>query len=91
MVSGARYAAVLGVMGAIDAPIVYFATEWWRTAHPDLNVGPLAEPGSLEGSMFVTLMVTVVPFTLLFAYLISERYAQNRAELALDRLYENNS
>ena len=88
---GARYAAVLGVMGAIDAPIVYFATEWWRTAHPDLNVGPLAEPGSLEGSMFVTLMVTVVTFTLLFAYLISERYAQNRAELALDRLYENNS
>ena len=41
--------------------------------------------------MFVTLMVTVVTFTLLFAYLISERYAQNRAELALDRLYENNS
>ena len=84
----ARYAAVLGVMGAVDAPIVYFSTEWWRTAHPDLNIGPLAEPGSLEGSMVLTLMVSVVTFTLLFAYLVAERYSQRQAEVVLDRLYE---
>lgn len=27
-------AAVLGVFGAIDIPIVYMSTRWWRTQHP---------------------------------------------------------
>ena len=29
---GARYGAVLAIMGAIDAPIIYLATIWWSTA-----------------------------------------------------------
>lgn len=27
-------AAVLGIFGAIDVPIVYMANRWWRTQHP---------------------------------------------------------
>ena len=27
-------AAVLGIFGAIDAPIVYMSNRWWRTQHP---------------------------------------------------------
>jgi len=86
---GVRYAAVFGIIGAIDAPIVYFATVWWRTAHPDLNIGPLAEKGSLESSMLLTLMVAVAAFTLLFIYLLAERYSLRRAEADLDRLYQS--
>lgn len=84
---GRRFASIVGVIGSVDAPIVYFASQWWRTAHPELLVGPVAEPGRLEGSMFVTLMVSVVAFTALFAYLVSERYALKQAEKELDRLY----
>src|SRR6185437_15135522 len=27
-------AAVLGIFGAVDVPIVYMANRWWRTQHP---------------------------------------------------------
>ncbi len=84
---GKRFAAVLGIMGAVDAPIVYLSTIWWRIAHPELNIGPLAESGGLETSMFLTMMVSVMAFSLLFAYLVSERYYLKQAEKELDRLY----
>ena len=46
---GARYGAVVALIGAIDTPIIYMATVWWRTAHPEMNIGPLAESGGLDG------------------------------------------
>jgi len=27
-------AAVLGIFGALDSPIVYMSNRWWRTQHP---------------------------------------------------------
>lgn len=84
---GKRYAAVLGVIGALDAPIVYFSTTWWRTAHPEMNLGPLAPSGSLEPQMQLTLMFSVVVFTVLFGYLVSERYNLKQDEKEIDRIY----
>ncbi len=86
---GKRFAAILGIIGALDAPIVYYSTVWWRTAHPEMNVGPLAESGTLASQMYTTLMVSVIAFTVLFAYLIAERYNLKQDEKELDRLYSN--
>ena len=86
---GARFGAVVALFGAIDAPIIYMATIWWRTAHPELNAGPLAEDGSLPGSVYLTLMVAVVTFTVLYAYVLVERYALRRSEAALDEIYQS--
>ena len=36
---GARFSAVLGIVGFIDVPIVYFAVDWWRTQHQRLVCG----------------------------------------------------
>ncbi|MCH8061328.1 MAG: cytochrome c biogenesis protein CcsA [Chloroflexi bacterium] len=87
---GARYGSVVALIGAIDAPIIYMATIWWRTAHPELNTGPLAEEGDALGStrIFVTLMVSLVTFTFLYVYLLVERYSLRRAEAALDDLHK---
>ena len=30
-----RYASVVALIGTIDAPLIYLASVWWRTAHPD--------------------------------------------------------
>lgn len=85
-----RYAAVLGIMGFIDVPIVYMASTWWLDyAHPKAVVGPLAESGSLEGSMTVTLLVALVTFTVFFASLLAERYALRRQEEALEGLLQS--
>ena len=48
---GARYGAVVALIGAIDAPIIYMATIWWeRGAHPSNNI-----PQDLDGRMAVDL------------------------------------
>ena len=86
---GARYGAVVALFGAIDAPIIYMATVWWRTAHPDLNIGPLAESGSLDSRMGITLLVSIVTFTVLFAHVLMVRYSLRRSEAALDELHKS--
>ena len=79
-VQGARYSAVLGIVGFIDVPIVYFAAEWWRGVHPESVVGPLAASGSLDSSMYLVLMFSLVTFTLLFAFLVLQRCSLRVAE-----------
>ena len=70
---GARYAAVLGIVGFVDVPIVYFAAEWWRGVHPEPVVGPLAVSGSVDTSIYYVLMFSLLTFTLLFACLLWQR------------------
>ena len=84
---GARYGAVVALIGAIDTPIIYMATTWWRTQHPEMNIGPLAESGGLDSRMQLTMWISVLTFTILYAYMVIERYALRRAEAAVDELY----
>jgi heme exporter protein C len=45
-------AAVLGIFGALDVPIVYMSNRWWRTQHPAPVFG--GAPGSgMDKSMLV--------------------------------------
>ena len=80
---GARYGAVVALMGAIDAPIIYLATIWWRGAHPENNV-----PQDLDGRMLLTFLVSLIAFTVLYVYILVERYSLRRAEAALDEVYQ---
>jgi heme exporter protein C len=68
----ARLAAVVGIVGVIDIPVVHFAVTWWASAHPDPTV---LRPGGpdLPGSMLLTLLVSLVAFTVLFAALLVAR------------------
>jgi len=84
---GARFGAVIALIGAIDAPIIYMATVWWRTAHPDMNIGPLAEPGGLEPSMQITLMISVTAFSLMYVHVLSQRFSLRQMEKVIDELY----
>lgn len=76
---GARYAAVLGVVGFIDVPIVYFSIKWWRTLHPQAIVGP-GSTGGLDSSMGILLMISTLAFTILFIYLLMFRISLRSAE-----------
>ena len=88
---GARYGAVVALIGAIDAPIIYMATVWWRTAHPELNTGPLAEDIDALGSgkIYTTLMVSMITFTVLYVAMVVERYSLKRTENRLDELHQS--
>ena len=74
---GARYAAVLGIVGFFDIPIIYKSVEWWRSAHPNV-VG--SGGGGLDPEMRTVLMFSTIAFTILFAYLLADRLSLRRSE-----------
>ena len=84
--TAARYAAVLGIIGFIDVPIVYMAARWWRDLHPDKVLGPLAEESALEPAMQLTWLVSILAFTALFAWLMVERTELRRQEIQVERM-----
>lgn len=77
---GSIYAAVVGIVGFVDVPIVYYSVIWWRSIHPSPVVGPLAAAGALNSTMLVVLLFSFVTFLVLFVYLVAERMAVRDAE-----------
>src|SRR3984893_11400357 len=69
--ASARSAAVLGIIGVIDVPIIYESVNWWRTLHPQAEVGT---PGALPPEVVLTLMISLVTFTLLYSFLMVQIY-----------------
>jgi len=81
-----RMAAVVAVLGAVDVPIVYYAADLWRTAHPELIIGPAADSSGLTSEMGLTLLVSVVAFTSLYIYMLVDRYRVRQSELEISDL-----
>ena len=68
----ARYAAVLGIIGFVDVPIIHQSVVWWRTLHPEPVV--LAPGGpAMPTSMLASLIVSLLAFTLLYVCLVRLR------------------
>jgi heme exporter protein C len=68
----ATFSAVVGVVGFIDVPLVYFSIRWWRTQHPQPVMAGGEESG-LEPAMLAALLVCLAAFTLLFLVLLRAR------------------
>jgi heme exporter protein C len=66
----ARFAAVVGIFGFIDVPIVYFSVTWWRTQHP----GPVIVSNALPPPMLLTFLVTMACTLFLAAVMVAIRY-----------------
>ena len=75
----ARYCAVLGIVAALDMPLVHFSVYWWRTLHQPPS---LMRPGGFSGSSAILwpLLVNLGAFTVLYAYLVAKRVRLLRAE-----------
>src|SRR6184192_3239895 len=66
----ARIAAVVGIFGFIDVPVVHFSVTWWRTQHP----GPIVINNALPNEMLATFLFTLSCTLVLAAVLIAIRY-----------------
>ena len=53
------YAAVVGIVGFVDVPIVYYSVIWWRSIHPSPVVGPLAGESALNSTMSGVLLFSL--------------------------------
>jgi heme exporter protein C len=65
---GARLASVLGIVAALDVPIIHKAVEWWRGQHPQV-FGPGKTEGLAPG-MRETFLVSLGVFFLLYGVLM---------------------
>jgi heme exporter protein C len=74
---GKRFAAILGIVGAVDIPLIHMSVQWFRSQHPKPVVlkpeGPTAAP-----EMVQTLLVNMLAFMLLFFSLLLARYVVER-------------
>lgn len=73
----ARSSAVLGIIGFVDVPIIHQSVVWWRTLHPEPVV--LASGGpAMPPSMLAVLALSLVAFTVLYAFLTRMRMSVER-------------
>lgn len=82
---GKRFAAVVGIVGAIDIPLIHLSVLWFRTQHPQPVVLRVDGP-TLDPAMGVVLAVGFLAFTLLFFGLLMLRYRVETVTRHLARL-----
>lgn len=83
----ARYAAVLGIVGFLDIPLIHFSVLWWRTFHPQPKVITAEGLGAgMDPIMMGTLMVSMAAFTLLYCLMMGQRVRLEKMRDDVDRL-----
>jgi heme exporter protein C len=84
---GARLAAVVGIVAAVDVPIIYKAVDWWRGQHP-VVFGPGRED-ALDPRMRLAFLTCLAVFIVLFLLLLALRYAVAAMEERVDAARES--
>lgn len=80
-----RYAAVLGILGALNVPIVYYSVEWFSTQHPTTFI---TKRGRLDPQMAIALRVSLVAILTLLVALFLKRWRIGQLEAERDSLFE---
>jgi len=82
----ARFAAVYGIIGFIDVPIVHFAIKIWGSVMHPVVIKSVRKPG-MTPEMLMALRISFVAFIITFAviYLIRLRATAVKTEIALCR------
>jgi heme exporter protein C len=84
-----RIAAIFGLVGAINLPIIHFSVLWWRTLHQGQSLS-ITGGSTIASSILWPLPVALVGFTLLFAAIVLMRMrallARQKVEARLRRM-----
>jgi heme exporter protein C len=86
--SGARNAAVLGIVGFIAVPVNYVSITWWQDkfqVHPAIRYS-FGKTTHDPPAVVLTLLVSVLAFTLLYAYLLLHAYRLQQLQTKVERL-----
>lgn len=79
----ARWSAAVGILGAMNVPIVYMSVRWWRTLHQVQST-----PGTVDPAYAWGLRANAVAFLIVLIYFVRTRYVaargQREAEQRLD-------
>jgi len=82
----ARFAAVVGIIGALDVPIIVVSVRLWRTIHPAVLLTRQGEHGLQDPRMVAALLISMLAFTTLFVWFLSLRFKMLRVHSRLTGL-----
>ena len=75
----AQWSAVVGILGAINVPIVYMSVRWWRTIHQIQS-----SPSTVDPAYVIGLRLNAFAFLFVMIFFIRRRYEAARMERAAD-------
>jgi heme exporter protein C len=76
-------AAVLGIFGALDVPIVYMSNRWWRTQHPSPVFGG-GQGAGMDPSMVGALLWNMLAWFAWGVLILALRYRIERRQQEID-------
>ena len=79
------YAAIYGIIGFADVPIVYMSIYWWRTIHPRV-ISPTSV--NLDPRMWTSVLVCWATILLLYYVLIRLRIDMEKTAEAIESIQE---
>jgi heme exporter protein C len=78
----ATWSAVVGIIAAVDLPIIWFSVKWWVSLHQQQS-----SPKTTDPAFYLPLRMSAYGFLVLVTYFIIQRYkiamAERNAEVAL--------
>jgi heme exporter protein C len=77
-----RMAALFGMAGAINLPIIHYSVLWWRTLHQGQSIS-ISQGSSISPELLWPLPLTMIGFTAIFA---AVALMKMRAELARQKV-----
>ena len=81
----ARLAAVIGIIGFLDIPLIHVSVQWWRTLHQPSSVFKVSSEGTPKPAMptefLVPLLVSLALMTMFYLFLMGYRlHVERQAE-----------
>ena len=85
----ARLAAVIGIIGFLDIPLIHLSVQWWRTLHQPSTIFKLGGGGApkpaMPAELLYPLLLSLLVVTVFYAFLMLYRL---RIEVRGDELAE---
>jgi len=78
-----RMAALFGLVGAVNLPIIHYSVLWWRTLHQGQSIS-IAGGSTIAPELLWPLPLTMIGFTALFAAIALMRMRTELARMKLE-------
>jgi heme exporter protein C len=85
-----RLAAIFGLVGAVNLPIIHYSVLWWNTLHQGQSISVVRGSSSIAPSLLWPLFLSAIGFSLLFGAVVLMRMraalARQKVEARLRRM-----
>ncbi len=91
--SDGRLAAIFGLVGAVNLPIIHYSVLWWNTLHQGQSISFVRGSSTIAGEMLWPLLGAALGFSLLFGSIVLMRMrtelARNKVEARMKRMAQS--